>query len=144
MKTYDPPLFKYFKWAPYPESSREAVPDHRRHRPRGQRVLAAFELSLAALACAQGQPALSATVGGLPPTLTSLYSDPAMFADYPFHADILQALEKRASGRRRHLPDRSIDISHLVSPPASINPVNTEQSMTGEVSNALQQKGLIP
>ena len=89
----------------------------------------------------QGQPAgESATVGGLPPTLASLYSDPAMFADYPFHAEILQGLEN-ASVRPKTL---SIDISHLVSPPASINPASTAESMAGEVSNALQQKGLIP
>ena len=35
----------------------------------------------------------------------------------------------------------SIDISHLVSPPTSINPASTAKSMAGEVSNALQQKG---
>ena len=38
----------------------------------------------------------------------------------------------------------SIDISHLVSPAAGIDPLSTEQSMAGEISDALQQKGLIP
>ena len=68
-----------------------------------------------------------------------------MFADYPFHAEILQELQNASV--RPETPDYqvvSIDISHLVSPPDSINPVSTEQSMTGEISNALQQKGLIP
>ena len=41
MKMDNPKLFKVFKWAPYPEVI-PGVPgqgDHRRHRPRGQRVL---------------------------------------------------------------------------------------------------------
>ena len=67
-----------------------------------------------------------------------------MFADYPFHAEILHALQ--TASVRPGTPDYqvlSIDISHLVSPPASINPVSTEQGMTGEIRDALQQKGLI-
>jgi hypothetical protein len=31
-----------------------------------------------------------------------------------------------------------------VSPPASINPVSTEQAMASQFNNALQSKGLIP
>jgi multiple sugar transport system substrate-binding protein len=38
----------------------------------------------------------------------------------------------------------SIVISHLVSPPAGIDPVGTEQTMASQINEALQSKGLIP
>ena len=38
----------------------------------------------------------------------------------------------------------SISISHLVSPPAGINPSGTVTSMTNQINNALQSKGLVP
>ena len=149
MKTDDPALFKDFKWAPYPE----VVPGKPARVTIGGTDLAVSaysqhsSLAFQAALCLRDKASqlVSATVGGLPPTLTSLYSDPAMFADYPFHADILQALEN-ASVRPKTPTYQivSIDISHLVSPPVSINPVSTEKSMVGEIGNALQEKGLIP
>ena len=88
---------------------------------------------------------IGANVGGVPPTITSLYNDPAIFADYPFHAVILKALEN-ASVRPKSPVYQvvSIDISHLVSPAAGINPTGTEQSMTSQLNDALQSKGLVP
>ena len=38
----------------------------------------------------------------------------------------------------------SVTISHLVSPPSSIDPASTEQSLKTQINNALQGKGLIP
>ena len=38
----------------------------------------------------------------------------------------------------------SVAISHLVSPPDSINPVSTEQSLRTQINNALSGKGLTP
>ena len=88
---------------------------------------------------------INANIGGVPPTLTSLYSDPALFADYPFHADILQELED-ASVRPKSPVYQvvSIDLSHLLSPPSGINPAGTENSMTSLLNDALQSKGLVP
>ena len=88
---------------------------------------------------------IAATKGGLPPTIASLYNDPALFPDYPFHAEILAALQN-ASVRPKTpaYQNLSIVISHLVSPPAAINPVSTEQAMASQLNNALQSKGLIP
>ena len=149
MKTDDPAMFKNFKWAPYPE----VVPGKPARVTIGGTDLAVSaysqhsSLAFQAALCLRDKASqlVSATVGGLPPTLTSLYSDPAMFADYPFHADILQALEN-ASVRPKTPTYQivSIDISHLVSPAVSINPVSTEKSMVSELGNALQEKGLIP
>ena len=149
MKADNPQMFKNFKWAPYPQ----LVPGTPAHVTIGGTDLAVSaysrypNLDFQAALCLRDTASQleSATVGGLPPTLASLYSDPAMFPDYPFHAQILQGLEN-ASVRPQTPAYQvlSIDISHLVSPPNNINPVSTEQSMAGEISNALQQKGLIP
>jgi trehalose/maltose transport system substrate-binding protein len=149
MKTDEPSLFKYFKWAPYPE----VIPGKPARVTIGGTDLAISaysqhqSLAFQAALCLRDKASqlVSATVGGLPPTLTSLYSDPAMFADYPFHADILQALEN-ASVRPKTPTYQivSIDISHLVSPPGSSSPASTEKSMVSELGNALQEKGLIP
>ena len=149
MKADNPALFKSFKWAPYPE----LVPGQPAHVTIGGTDLAVSAysrypgLAFQAALCLRDRASQleSATVGGLPPTLASLYSDPAMFAAYPFHAQILQGLA--TASVRPKTPDYqvvSIDISHLVSPAAGIDPLSTEQSMAGEISDALQQKGLIP
>ena len=68
-----------------------------------------------------------------------------MFPDYPFHADILTALQN-ASVRPKTpaYQNISIVISHLVSPPAGIHPTSTEQTMAGQINEALLSEGLIP
>jgi multiple sugar transport system substrate-binding protein len=149
MKADDPAMFKVFKWAPYPET----VPGQPAHVTIGGIDLAvssyskhpqqAFQAALC-LRDAQNQ-LVGATVGGVPPTIISLYSNPALYPDYPFHADILNALES-ASIRPKTPAYQvlSIDISHLISPPSSINPAATAQSMVSQLNNGLQGKGLIP
>jgi multiple sugar transport system substrate-binding protein len=149
MKSDSPALFKDFKWALFPE----VVPGQPAHVTIGGTDLAVSAYSRypkldfeAALCLRDAASQLEdATVGGLPPTLVSLYSDPAMFADYPFHADILRELQ--TASVRPETPAYqilSIDISHLVSPPDGITPVSTEKAMAGEVGTALLEKGLIP
>ena len=103
----------------------------------------AFQAALC-LRDAQNQ-LIGATVGGMPPTIASLYSNPKLYPDYPFHADILYALQ-HASVRPKTPVYQvvSIDISHLVSPPSGINPTGTVQKMTGQINDALQSKGLVP
>ena len=84
-------------------------------------------------------------VGGVPPTIASLYNNPALFANYPFHADILQALQNASVRPKAPVYQVvSIDISHLISPPSGINPAGTAASMAGQITNALQSKGLVP
>jgi multiple sugar transport system substrate-binding protein len=149
MKTDNPKLFKYFKWALYPEvtpgvpakvtigGTDLAVSKYSQHKAL------AFQAALC-LRDEQNQ-IINANVGGVPPTITSLYSNPKLFADYPFHADILSALE-HASVRPKSPVYQvvSIDISHLVSPPGGINPAATEKSMVSQLNDALQSKGLVP
>jgi multiple sugar transport system substrate-binding protein len=103
----------------------------------------AFQAALC-LRDAQNQ-LIAANVGGVPPTISSLYSNPALFANYPFHADILQELENASVRPKTPVYQVvSIDISHLISPPSHINPTATEQSMISQLNNALQSKGLVP
>jgi multiple sugar transport system substrate-binding protein len=88
---------------------------------------------------------IGANVGGVPPTIASLYNDPKLFANYPFHADILKALQNASVRPKTPVYQVvSIDISHQISPASSINPTSTLQGMKGSLSNALQSKGLVP
>jgi multiple sugar transport system substrate-binding protein len=149
MKADNPTLFKHFKWALYPEVTPGvpakvtiggidlAVSSYSQHKAL------AFQAALC-LRDKQNQ-IIGANVGGVPPTIASLYNNPALFKNYPFHADILNALE-HASVRPKTPVYQvvSIDISHLVSPPGGINPAGTEQSMVSQLNNALQSKGLVP
>jgi multiple sugar transport system substrate-binding protein len=149
MKADNPKLFKDFKWALYPEvtpgvpakvtigGTDLAVSAYSQHKAL------AFQAALC-LRDRQNQ-LINANVGGTPPTITSLYNDPALFADYPFHADILQALQN-ASVRPKSPVYQvvSIDISHLISPASGISPPGTEGSMVGQINDALQSKGLVP
>jgi multiple sugar transport system substrate-binding protein len=149
MKADNPKLFKDFKWALYPEvtpgvpakvtigGTDLAVSAYSQHKAL------AFQAALC-LRDKQNQ-IIGANVGGVPPTITSLYNNPVLFKDYPFHADILQALE-HASVRPKTPVYQvvSIGISHLISPPSGISPASTEKSMVNQINNALQSKGLVP
>jgi multiple sugar transport system substrate-binding protein len=149
MKADKPDLFKHFKWALYPRVNANEPA----HVTIGGIDMAISKYSphpdlafQAALCLRNKQNQLNAAIkGGLPPTLESLYHDPAMFKDYPFHADILTALQQ-ASVRPKTpaYQNISITISHLVSPPAGIQPASTEQTMKSQINDALQSKGLIP
>jgi multiple sugar transport system substrate-binding protein len=143
MKADNPKMFRHFKWAPYPE----VVPGQPASVTVGGIDLAVSAYSQhpqlafqAALCLRNRQNQLNAAIqGGLPPTLVSLYHDPTMFSDYPFHADIVKAL-KTGSVRPKTPAYQAVstDISHLVSPPAVINPRTTEQQMASEITGTLQ------
>ena len=149
MKADNPKIFKHFKWALYPEVISGvpakvtiggidlAVSAFSQHKAL------AFQAALC-LRDAQNQ-LTAANVGGVPPTIASLYSNPALFANYPFHADILQELENASVRPKTPVYQVvSIDISHLISPPSGIIPATTMHSMISQLNNALQSKGLVP
>jgi multiple sugar transport system substrate-binding protein len=149
MKADKPDLFKHFKWALYPsviagQPARVTIGGIdmaiSKYSPHPQQ---AFE---AALCLRNKENQLNAAIkGGLPPTLESLYHDPAMFPDYPFHAEILTSLQNASV--RPQTPayqNISIVISHLVSPPAGIDPAPTESTMRDQINKALASEGLIP
>ena len=149
MKADNPKLFKDFKWALYPQ----VIPGQPAKVTIGGVDLAVSKysqhpaLAFKAALCmrdAQNQ-LLGATVGGTPPTITSLYHNPKLYPDYPMHADILQAL-RNASVRPKSPVYQvvSIDISHQVFPASGIDPTGTLSSLKGSLANALQSKGLVP
>jgi multiple sugar transport system substrate-binding protein len=149
MKADNPKLFKVFKWAPYPSvvAGQPAkvtiggidlgVSAYSQHKAL------AFKAALC-LRDAQNQ-LIGATAGGVPPTIESLYHNPKLYPDYPMHADILKALQT-ASVRPKSPVYQvvSIDISHTVFPASGINPTGTVNALKGQLSNALQSKGLVP
>jgi multiple sugar transport system substrate-binding protein len=149
MKLDNPSMFKNFKWALYPE----VIPGQPAKVTIGgidlavsaysQHKALAFKAALC-LRDRQNQ-IIGANVGGVPPTISSLYNDPALFKNYPFHADILKELENASVRPKTPVYQVvSIDISHLISPPGGIDPKQTEQSMISQLTNALQSKGLVP
>jgi multiple sugar transport system substrate-binding protein len=149
MKADNPKLFKVFKWALYPSVTAGvpakvtiggidlAVSAYSQHK----------DLAFQAALCLRNREnqLVGANVGGVPPTIASLYNDPKLFANYPFHADILKALQNASVRPKTPVYQVvSIDISHQISPASSINPTSTLQGMKGSLSNALQSKGLVP
>jgi multiple sugar transport system substrate-binding protein len=149
MKADNPKLFKVFKWALYPSvipgvpakvtigGIDLAVSSYSQHK----------DLAFQAALCLRNREnqLIGANVGGVPPTIASLYNDPKLFANYPFHADILKALQNASVRPKTPVYQVvSIDISHQISPAASINPESTLQALKGSLNNALQSKGLVP
>ena len=150
MKMDNPKLFKNFKWAPYPAvtAGRARQGDDRRHRPGGQRLLPAQGPGLPggpvparhaepahrrppSAACRRRSPACTTTRRCSPTTRSTPTSCPrsqnaSVRPQTPFYQVV------------------SIDISHQISPPSGINPAATEQSMVGQINNALASKGLVP
>ena len=85
-----------------------------------------------------------ATAGGLPPTLSSLYGDPAVAKAYPFHALIKQQLS--TYGIRPKTPaysDVSLAIQKTLSPPSSIDPSTALKSLTDDIKAALTSGALV-
>ncbi|MGI9009471.1 MAG: ABC transporter substrate-binding protein [Streptosporangiaceae bacterium] len=149
MKLDNPTMFKNFKWAPYPQ----VVAGQPVHVTIGGIDLAVSaysqhpKLAFAAALCLRDKAnqLQGAIKGGVPPTIVSLYSDPKLFPDYPFHADILKELETAAVRPKSPVYQvLSINISHLVSPPKGISPAATEKKMASQLTTALQSKGLVP
>jgi trehalose/maltose transport system substrate-binding protein len=149
MKADKPKLFKNFKWAQYPgvdanEPSHVtiggidlAISKYSKH--------ADFAFQAALCMRNEKNQTIAAVKGGLPPTLESLYGTKALAKDYPFHEDILTAL-KNASVRPKTpaYQNVSIVVSHNVSPPGSISPASTLDTIESQLKDALASKGLIP
>jgi multiple sugar transport system substrate-binding protein len=149
MQTDQPQIFKNFKWAPYPRVN-PSIPSH---VTIGGIDLAVSrysshpDLAQQAILCLRNRAnqSVAAIKGGLPPTLMSLYTDPAFIKAYPYAAAIRDAL--LSASVRPKTPayqNVSIVISHAVSPSGSISPAATLRQINGGIGNALADKGLIP
>jgi multiple sugar transport system substrate-binding protein len=149
MKKDKPDIFANFKWAPYPA----VTAGQPTHVTIGGINLAVSrytkhpDQAFAATLCLRNSDnqKIGAIKGGTPPSLSALYDDPELQQSYPFAKDIQTSLATAAV--RPLTPayqNLSIVISHAVSPPAGINPESTAKSMTGELKDALESKGLVP
>ena len=92
----------------------------------------------------QANQKVDAIKGGLPPTLTSLYSDPSLAKPYPFKA----LIEKELStfGIRPQTPayaDVSIAIQKALSPPNNIDPKSVASTLRSELKAALSSSALL-
>jgi multiple sugar transport system substrate-binding protein len=151
MKTDKPNLFKVFKWTTYPQVATNlplhstiggidlTVSSYSKHKALAQQAVLCLRDATNQLE--------AAVVGGLPPTLKSLYENPSpkFVAEYPFYQDILTQLTTAAI--RPKTPEYqavSIYVSHTLSPPSGIKPASDLKSLTSQIRDALEQKGLIP
>ena len=152
VKTYNgKSLAKNFKWAQYPS----VIPGKPARVTIGGIDLAISkysphpQLAFKAALCLRNKPhqLLAAIKGGLPPTLVSIYQNPppAFVKAYPFYKEVFSSLQN-ASVRPKTpaYQNLSIVVSHSVSPPSSINPQGTANTIQSQTFNALASKGLVP
>jgi trehalose/maltose transport system substrate-binding protein len=87
---------------------------------------------------------LYALKGGLPPTLNSLYDDPALAKPYPFKELIRDQLNN-ASVRPQSpaYADISLAISKGLSPPADIDPAGIVKKLTDQIEQAQDSGALL-
>ena len=86
----------------------------------------------------------AAIKGGLPPTLASLYTDPALIKAYPFAALIKKQLDSAAV--RPPTPayaDVSLAIAKAVSPPTHIKVNGFVNTLRGTLGDALNSRALL-
>ena len=143
-----PKLAKVMGWAPYPRVD----PNQPSKVTIGGINLGVSSYSAhpadayAAIACLVGRQhqTVDAIKGGLPPTLASLYDDPALAKAYPFHALIKQALQDPAI--RPQTPaysDVSLAIQKSLSPPNAIDATTVEQTLRDQIKKALSSGALL-
>jgi multiple sugar transport system substrate-binding protein len=82
---------------------------------------------------------------GLPPTIRSVYDDPAMAAAYPMRDAILDALKTPSLRPKTPMYQNvSTTISAVLSPPQSIDPPAALRMLNEEISDALESRGVLP
>ena len=87
----------------------------------------------------------SAVNDGVPPTIESVYDDPAVADAYPMREIILAELRDPAT--RPLTPayqNVSTVMSAILSPPAAIEPESTAEVLRGQVQDALESRGVLP
>nr|WP_245788595.1 ABC transporter substrate-binding protein [Amycolatopsis marina] len=159
-----PDDLQYFKWTRLPKvgaggESRStiggynlAVSTYSQHKPE------AFEAALC-LRSPENQK-FSALVSGVPPTVESVYDDPApldpskpadpadnpsMVTEYPMKDAIREALAEAAvRPKTPAYQTLSTIIAHVLSPPSEIDPEATAERLREEMGDALESKGIIP
>ncbi len=145
------PLVDNFKWAAYPgimpgEPSKVtiggidlAISEYSQHPQE------AFQAAL----CLRNEDnqKVAAVKGGLPPTLSSFYTNPTpdFKQNYPMYQAIYESLQN-ASVRPQTPAYQSVSIviSHTLSPPGGQNPQSAVNTLHSGIGDALNSRGLIP
>ncbi|MEJ2689515.1 MAG: ABC transporter substrate-binding protein [Deltaproteobacteria bacterium] len=87
---------------------------------------------------------LAARVGGLPPTITKLYHDPAVRRTFPFADTLLATLQDAVQRPRTPLyNDISLAISRTLHPMREIHPKKDIDKLRRAVERALRSEGLL-
>ena len=104
------------------------------------------EPALDAAAClrsAANQQA-AAIGGGIPPTISALYDDPAVVREFPFAGLLRQCIEQAAP--RPATPaysDVSLAVQQVLHPPASVDPDTVAPRLRRTIDDALASKALL-
>ena len=143
-----PKLAKQFGWTYYPRvdagtpakvtigGSNLAVSSYSQHP--------AFDFQAIRCIIDKANQKVDAIKGGLPPTLASLYTDPALAKPYPFKALIAKQLATPAL--RPQTPayaDITIAIEKALSPPTSVDSKTVVNTLRSELKSALSSGALI-
>ncbi|HST64680.1 MAG TPA: extracellular solute-binding protein [Mycobacteriales bacterium] len=87
---------------------------------------------------------LAATRGGIPPTISAVYDDPAVVREFPFAALMRLCIEQAAP--RPATPaysDVSLAVQQVLHPPASVNPDRDVPELRRTIDAALASKALL-
>jgi multiple sugar transport system substrate-binding protein len=144
-----PALAKVMAWAPWP-SVNPNTPSHVTIGGINLGVSAYSrhaDLAFQAAACLRNadNQRYAAIKGGLPPTIESLYGDPALRPAYPFADTILESL--RTASTRPLTPaytNVSLEIQSLLSPPSHIDPPTVPPRLRTRLRDAIASRGLVP
>ena len=86
-----------------------------------------------------------ANVSGEPPVLRSIYDDPEFQKNYPQYEEMLVELETASTRPVSPLYQNiSTIVSSVLSPPRSIRPEQTAETMRTDIQQAIEGKGILP
>src|SRR5439155_820500 len=145
----NPALARNMAWAPWPSVN----PNTPSHVTIGGINLGVSsysrhpDIAFHAAACLRNadNQKYAAIKGGLPPTIESLYNDPALRRSYPFADVILQSL--RDASTRPLTPaytNVSLEIQSVLSPPSHIDPPKVPTRLKATLRDAITSRGLVP
>ena len=145
----NPELARVMAWAPWPSVN----PNTPSHVTIGGINLGVSsysrhpDIAFQAAACLRNadNQKYAAIKGGLPPTIASLYGDPALRQSYPFADAILQSL--RDASTRPLTPaytNVSLEIQSALSPPSHIDPPKVPSRLDTTLRDAIASRGLVP
>jgi multiple sugar transport system substrate-binding protein len=148
VRDQQPALLADLGWTRYPQ----VVPGRASRPPLGGLNLGVGaysphpESALDAAACLRSaaHQRVAATGGGIPPTISALYDDPAVIRRFPFAGLLRQCIEQAAP--RPATPaysDVSLAVQQVLHPPASVDPDQAVPRLRRTIDDALASQALL-